>query len=119
MMVSSQLLFISFILFIFLLMTLLAFNIYLVSRLFFKKESAKFSTNLPHKTTIQNISRQINLHGQSMDFEKVIEACPFEAISLVTTPEKQIIISQKRCLGEACLECLRLIFLKQYKIGKD
>ncbi|UCG90640.1 MAG: hypothetical protein JSU57_02620 [Candidatus Heimdallarchaeota archaeon] len=117
---SSQLLFMSFILIIFFLLTLLALNIYLVSRLFSRKESAKFTIKSPNKKTIQNISHQINLRVQLENFEKtVIEVCPVKAITLVNAPKKHFLISENRCLGEACLECQRLILLKQFEIERS
>ena len=72
------------------------------------------------KNTITDISRQINLHIESESFRKaVISVCPVNAITLLAAPEQHLIVSEKRCLGYACLECLRLILLQQFEREKS
>ncbi len=118
-MISPQIQLVFFILIVFVLLTLLALNIYLVSRFFSRNKFTEFTKKSPHKNTIQNISHQINLHTQLKNFENtVIGVCPVAAITLERTPEKLLIVSEKRCLGEACLECLRLILLKKIESEK-
>lgn len=107
-MVPTQLLFLSFVLIIFVLLTLLAFNIDLLIRLLSREEPWEFAKTSLYKKTIREINRKINLHAQSESSVKdLIRKCPVEAITLVTIPEKHLIASEIRCLGYACLECLR------------
>lgn len=119
-MVSDQLLFLSFILIIFLLLVLLALNIDLLSGFLSREDSRKFMETWLDKNTITDISRQINLHIESESFRKaVISVCPVEAITLLAAPEQHLIVSEKLCLGYACLECLRLILLQQFEREKS
>ncbi len=119
-MVLTQLLLLSFILIIFVLLTLLAVNIDRLGRFLSRNELWEFTQTLPHKETIRDISRQINKHVQSESYSKtVIKICPVEAITLVTVPEKFLVVSENQCLGYACLECLRLILLIQLQGEKS
>jgi len=119
-MVSDQLLFLSFILIVFLLLVLLALNIDLLNGFLSRGDSRKFMETWLDKNTITDISRQINLHVESESFRKtVISVCPVEAITLLAAPEQHFIVSKKRCLGYACLECLRLILLQQFEREKS
>ncbi len=113
-MVLTQLLLLSFILIIFIILTLLALNIDHLGRFLSGKELREFSGISSHKNTIKDISRWINQHTQSESYsELVTKICPVEAITQVTVPEMFLVISENRCLGYACLECLRLILLRK------
>ncbi len=107
-MVPIQLLFLSFVIIIFVLLTLLALNIDLLIRFLSREESWEFAKTSLYKKTIRDINRKINLHTQSESSVKdLIRKCPVEAITLVSVPEKDLIVSEIRCLGDTCLECLR------------
>ena len=107
-MVPIQFLFLSFVIIIFVLLTLLALNIDLLIRLLSREESWEFAKTSLYKKTIRDINRKINLKAQSESSSKdLIRKCPVEAITLVAVPEKHLIVSEIRCLGYACLECLR------------
>ncbi|MHA2245179.1 MAG: hypothetical protein ACXADY_09430 [Candidatus Hodarchaeales archaeon] len=107
-MVPTQLLFLSFILIILVLLSLLALNIDLLIRILSRKESWEFGKTDLYRKIIGDINRKINLHAQSESSVKdLIRKCPVEAITLVVVPEKHLIVSEIRCLGYSCLECLR------------
>lgn len=115
-MVLTQLLLLSIILIVFVILALLALNIDYLGRFLSRKELRKYSDITPYKNMIRDISHQINQHSQVESISKrVAEICPVEAITLVTVPDKFLAVSENRCLGYACLECLRLIYLMQLK----
>lgn len=109
-MIPTQLLFLTFILIIFVILTLIALNIDLLNRFFSRKVSWEFRRTPLHETTIKDINHQINSCVLSENLaKKLIRICPVEAITLIAEPEIHLLVLENRCLGYACLECLRLI----------
>lgn len=62
------------------------------------------------KKDIGEIIQQLNSHIQSESLaRRSVQICPVEALKLIRDHKKNLMISEKRCLGDTCLECLKLI----------
>jgi ferredoxin-like protein FixX len=104
-MIPTQLLFLSFILILLVLFTLLALDIDFLSRLFSHEKYWPFTKTSSHKSHIEDISRLINIESKGLE-KKVIRICPVNAITQIG---EVLQISETDCLGYACGECLQLI----------
>jgi hypothetical protein len=66
------------------------------------------------KASVENISQEINSHILSeIMATKIISSCPVDAFTLVTEPEMHLLISETKCLGYACLQCLQTLISKE------
>ncbi len=111
---SDVLLLSLFLLGLFLLLTFIALYIDYLSRLLTRRKPEKSRKDTSFKASIENISQEINSHVLSEVLAtKIISSCPVDAFRLVTSPKVQLLISETRCLGYACLQCFQtLISLK-------
>ena len=66
--------------------------------------------NASFKTSIDNITLEINSVTVSENFAvKIVSICPVGAITLIEVPEIHLKISDSKCLGYACLQCIQLL----------
>lgn len=99
-----------FLLGLFIVLTLIALNIDLLNRYFSKEDILPSKKDITFETYIDNISKEINSHVLTeLIATKIMSACPVEAFTLETSPDIHLVISENKCLGYACLQCLQTI----------
>jgi len=105
----SDVLFLSFFLIgLFLLLTFIAFYIDFLNRFLTRKKFGKSRQATIFRTFIKNISQEINSNFLSeIEATKIMSSCPVDAFTLVTSPKVHLFISDSKCLGYACLQCLQ------------
>ena len=109
-MTSNVILLSFFLLGLFLVLTLIALNIDLLNRYFSKEDILQSKKDISFETYIDNISKEINSHVLTEVLAtKIMSACPVEAFTIETSPEIHLVISENKCLGYACLQCLQEI----------
>ncbi len=109
-MVSDVILLSFFLLGLFLVLTLIALSIDLLNRYFSKEDILLSKKDISFEKYIDNISKEINSHVLTEILAtKIMSACPVEAFTIKTSPEIHLVISENKCLGYACLQCLQAI----------
>ena len=109
-MASDVILLSFFLLGVFIVLTLIALNIDFLNRYFSKEDILLSKKEFSFETYLDNISKEVNSHDLTEVLAtKIMSACPVEAFTIETSPEIHLVISENKCLGYACLQCLQAI----------
>ena len=104
-MIPESLVLLLFLIGLFLLLTFIAFYFNLLTNYFTNNSNENFFIR-----NIETISYKINSVELSEETAtKIMSICPVEAITLVNPSEIQLMVSDAKCLGYACLRCVQLL----------
>ncbi len=104
-MIAESLVFLLFLIGLFLLLTFIAFYFNLLTNYIANNPNENFFMR-----NVETISYEINSVELSEEAAtKILSICPVEALTIANPSEIQLMISDTKCLGYACLRCVQLL----------